>query len=673
MRIAFAITTVLTIGGLAAAPAVVSPTSVTADDGLAFVEVTFDHDITQVDRDALTAAGAVAVTPTGARTYRAALPLGATVRGAEVATVAATDKIDAALDRTTATPVAVRTTTSSADAVAAELRRLGGDVLDTVPVRESAGLVEVVVTLDGAAAAGMAASPAVAYVGPAPVAITAEDEKSAAVLARLVASGSDAGLGPDPSWEPRYEEWLADLGIDGTGVNVAVVDTGVDEEHPNLRVVGTVDYASPHDEPVDVGGHGTHVAGIIAGTGEGVPDEVASDADGFEVGTGVAPGAGITNQNIIGTSVASSHISLFEQAVADAMGLGANIWNASWTSGEGTNVGYTASGARLDALIRDGDPQTGGAQPFVMAFSAGNSGSGTDGEGRLTAPKEAKNLIVVASLDSPTDNPALGYSNDPRNISSFSSRGPTVDGRIGITVAAPGGDVRSTRSFIGSSCSTPVVDVAPGLYSYCSGTSMAAPHAAGSAALVTQWWREGQGAGADPSAALVRALLVNSAVDLMFPDIPNINEGWGRIDLDALFRPGTGRLVRDGQDVLTDPGEVHSLPVTVDGTSPLKVTVAWDDVPGDPAAAAAIVNDLDLELVAPDGTVYRGNNFDRGWSVAGGDADRLEVLENVYVEDPAVGSWTIRVAAAALPGDGALEQGDATDQDYTLVVSGIVD
>jgi hypothetical protein len=114
----------------------------------------------------------------------------------------------------------------------------------------------------------------------------------------------------------------------------------------------------------------------------------------------------------------------------------------------------------------------------------------------------------------------------------------------------------------------------------------------------------------------------------------------------------------------------HHLRVEAAGDSPLKVTLDWLDPAGDPSAETAIVNDLDLELVAPDGTTYKGNVFDQGWSTTGGEADRLEVLENVYVEEPAAGTWTVRVRAHALPGDGAAEQGDATDQDYTLVVSG---
>lgn len=669
MRTAIALAAVLTLGGLAAAPVVTAPA--VQSGGTAFVEVTFEDAVTQSDRDALTAAGADGVTVAGPRTYRAALPNGASVAVATITPLDARAKLDPAIERAAVAPVAIRTTAAGSAAVVAEVARLAGTVLGSHDVPDSDGLVEVLAVLDGATASALAASPAVAYVGPAPVRLAVEGERTNAVLARQVASGSDALLGPPPTFTPTYEEWLAELGLDGSGVVVAIVDDGVDEEHPQLDVVATKDYATPHDEPIDGTGHGTHVAGIVGATGTGIPDVLATDADGFEPGVGVAPAVGLTNQNIIATSaVFTNHVALFEEAVSDAIGFGANIWNASWTSGEGTGVGYLASGARLDSLVRDGQADVDGLQPFTMVFSAGNSGSG---EQTLTAPKAAKNIIVVAALQSPTS-PAIGGEGDPRTLASFSSRGPTKDGRIGITVAAPGESVRSTKSLgAGGLCFEPVTDPALPLYSYCSGTSMASPHVAGAAALITQWWREGLGAGADPSPALVKALLVNSAVDVQFPDIPNIHEGWGRVDLASLFRPGTGRIIRDGLDVLDDPGAVHEFRVDAAGDTPLKVTLDWLDPAGDPAAEAAIVNDLDLEVVAPDGTTYLGNVFENGWSTTGGEADRLEVLENVYIEDPAAGSWTIRVRAQALPGDGALQHGDATDQDYTLVVTGTTD
>ncbi len=138
-----------------------------------------------------------------------------------------------------------------------------------------------------------------------------------------------------------------------------------------------------------------------------------------------------------------------------------------------------------------------------------------------------------------------------------------------------------------------------------------------------------------------------------------------------MFTPGTGRTIRDGLDTLTDPGQTMVRTIDVAGDAPLKVTLNWLDPAGDPAAATAIVNDLDLVLVAPDGTRYLGNRFEKGWSVTGGTADRLEVLENVYVQSPMAGVWSVEVTAHALPGDGALLAGDETDQDFTLVMTGL--
>ena len=152
--------------------------------------------------------------------------------------------------------------------------------------------------------------------------------------------------------------------------------------------------------------------------------------------------------------------------------------NNSWTTGEGTNHGYQASERTHDFMVRDGDFDAPGLQPFIEVFSAGNSGPGSN---TLTAPKEAKNLIVTAS----SRNYRAG---SIESISSFSSRGPAVDGRQVPTIAAPGEEIASARNDTGGSCTGGGYDIggtgSPPLYSLCSGTSRAAPHAAGAVALV---------------------------------------------------------------------------------------------------------------------------------------------------------------------------------------------
>ena len=82
---------------------------------------------------------------------------------------------------------------------------------------------------------------------------------------------------------------------------------------------------------------------------------------------------------------------------------------------------------------------------------------------------------------------------------------------------------------------------------------------------------------------------------------------------------------------------------------PFKVTLAWTDFPSTAAAATNLVNDLDLELESPLGNIYRGNVFSGGWSVTGGTADRLNNVENVFVQGPAAGTWTVRVTGFNVP------------------------
>jgi hypothetical protein len=105
----------------------------------------------------------------------------------------------------------------------------------------------------------------------------------------------------------------------------------------------------------------------------------------------------------------------------------------------------------------------------------------------------------------------------------------------------------------------------------------------------------------------------------------------------------------------------------VDPTRPLKVTLAWSDAPGAVSANPALVNDLDLTVTLGANT-YRGNVFSAGWSAPGGSADRLNNLENVYVQN-ASGPATITVSATNVPGDGVPYNADLTDQDFAFVCS----
>jgi hypothetical protein len=606
--------------------------------------ISFDHAVSASDRASLDRAGAAAVEPWSRRSYAAFL-----------------DRRAAAVLRRTATVRRIgargKAGVHAGIGVAAVVRhRAGRRALELVR-NPDVGLI--------------ARDPSVLHVGRAPLGLLAEEEGGGQILAGNVAAGDKP--------KPGYGDWLKGVGADGTGVLISIVDSGVEEQHPDLegQVAGKKDYTGAGDEGVDDAGHGTHVAGIVAGSG--ATADLFSDPDGLAYGLGVAPGAKLFDQNAVsflagGINQPAAPFAL-KDAIAllakDAVDAGAVAWNASWQTGEGAGAGYVESARMVDLAVRDADPEKPGQQPLIMVFSAGNSGTLRE-ERTLTAPHEAKNIIVVAASKMPR-------AGDPAEVADFSSRGPGKDGRMLPTVTAPGDLVVSTRAFAGPLCGTdpPVDPPAPPspLHSACSGTSMASPHGAGAVALLTQWWRNFNG-GSNPSPAMAKALLVNTAKDLGERDVPNIREGWGRIDTGALLAPGAERVYVDQAVTLSDPGEIQTLRVVaVDPSQPVRATLTWTDAPGaarevddEETSPPALVNDLDLGVSAPSGG-YQGNRFEGGRSIPGGEEDRLNNVENVWLPAPGSGPITVSVKASALPGDGVPGAGDSTDQDYALVIS----
>ena len=435
-----------------------------------------------------------------------------------------------------------------------------------------------------------------------------------------------AGNHPGGDARARLPGAPASLGVDGTGVTWAISDTGVDWDHPDLasHIVGGftpatgADCTIPGQPGSDCpgGGHGTHVAGIVAG------DATAgfSDGSGFLYGLGMAPATSLYAINVFGD------ISLQENTKVAILG-GAIGSNNSWATTSGSGHGYTADARLEDILVRDGNLDTPGfAEPFLQVFSAGNAGPSPS---TITEPKEAKNILSVA-------NSFNSRAGNIDTIASTSSRGPAIDGRTLPTVTAPGSTIASTRNDTGGVCATPIAGT-NNLYAFCSGTSMASPHAAGAVILAAEWWRASH-AGADPSMAMAKALLVNAAVDMGAADIPNNNEGWGRIDITRVIQPAVAVVHLDQMSVLTGTGQQVIRHFAIDDTGePLRVTLAWSDAPGAAGANPALVNDLDLEVVH-NAQTYRGNVFSSGASVPGGVADSLNNLENVYITSPVAGA-----------------------------------
>ncbi len=518
--------------------------------------------------------------------------------------------------------------------------------------------------------------------------LTADDERSA----QIVAENLDGVAPPNTGPVVGYQAALTGLGLSGAGVVVGICDSGVDSHnnatmHPDLagRMSFFVD-TTGGITPTDTDGHGTHVAGIAVGnaaTGE-------TDPEGFLLGQGIAPGAMFGSVNPVDTpgGPGTGPVATFTQTMVNN---GAHVMSNSWRQLGGG--GYTANAALVDELVRDPNNATADLDYLVIVFSSGNSGPGA---GTITAPKEAKNPIVVGNAMNFRPGEALALSStsdDIRGINRSSSRGPADDGRILPTIVAPGTDIISTRSTVDANTGVPGVqrprtaytdtdaDVHQD-YTPMTGTSMAAPHVSGLCALLIEWWHNRTG-GKNPSPALLKALLINGAEDLaggpdgdsgaILTNIPNNVQGWGRVSLEnmVLQAPASDRgpkIFSDQKHAFTADGQELMIRVApVDTGRPLRVTLVWTDAPGAANASPALVNDLDLEVTEVDtANVFKGNVFTNGFSTTGGVFDTLNNIECVYVQNPD-GTYEVRVIAANIAASARPDVATPW-QDFALVI-----
>ncbi|MFD4029478.1 S8 family serine peptidase [Streptomyces sp. NPDC058637] len=296
---------------------------------------------------------------------------------------------------------------------------------------------------------------------------------------------STGQIGAPAAWARSY---------DGTGVKIAVVDTGIDASHPDLtgRVVAARNFSGSPDV-LDRVGHGTHVASVAAGSG-------AKDAR-FK---GVAPGAQLINAKV-----------LDDRGVGDDSGILAGV---DWAVAQGADVINMSLGSPdtlgidpLEAQVNKISAEKG----ILFAIAAGNSGSG---RGTVASPGSADAALTVGAVD------------DDEQIADFSSVGPrTGDGAVKPDITAPGVDITAAAA-AGTPGQNP-----PGYVSQ-SGTSMATPHVAGAAAILKQknpTW----------TGAQIKAVLTGSATD---GSHSVFQQGAGRLTVDKAI----------DQTLVSEPGSV---------------------------------------------------------------------------------------------------------------------
>ncbi|MCX6339471.1 MAG: S8 family serine peptidase [Candidatus Aureabacteria bacterium] len=403
--------------------------------------------------------------------------------------------------------------------------------------------------------------------------------------------------------------------LDGTGVDVLVYDGGRVYAHPDLDSHRTWGDAAPFAE------HATHVACTVCGDGTvtynncGMAPKANLLSMGFEDdGTGVFL---YTNPGDIQADLNYAKNTWPPSADLLNASIGTNTaWNGFPCSYEG-NYGPTSQ--LLDTIARGSL-----GEPFIMAWAAGNERGGACGSSYNTTapPAGAKNPIQS------------GATTESDGMSTFSSWGPTDDGRLKPVICSPGVNVLSCDD--------------AGGYTTMSGTSMASPTTAGIIALMLQQYRVSYATAGEFLPSSAKALLMHTALDLGNAG-PDFQFGYGRINgvnaVDAI-------IARDlKEEQLSDQNELHEYTITVaPGTLDLRASLAWDDAAGSNVTIKKLVNDLDLTLVGPDSTVYYPWILDPSnpSAAATQGEDTFNNQEQVVVQNPAEGSWKVCVRAREL-------------------------
>lgn len=384
--------------------------------------------------------------------------------------------------------------------------------------------------------------------------------------------------------------------LTGKGVRIGVWDTDV-ENHTDFA-----DRVTQREYEYHSHTHGTHVTGTIAGAGLIDPK-----------GKGVAPEALIYSYNF---NKHANKLSVAEERFYslqhDSIEITSNSWGVKIYDCP-NHISYSAADM-YDDIIAKNFPY------FLFVFSSGNDQS-LCSDGYNTTTKNLKNSLVVAA----------GSRYD--TITTFSSCGPTNDGRLLPNITANGYSLYST--------------VFDNQYGYMSGTSMATPAVTGVMSLLYQRYKETHG-GERPLSSMMRALACNTATDLGNPG-PDYRYGYGMINGNRAIE-----VLENGyyySDIISQ-SVIRKQTITVpEDAVALKVMLAWTDSAAYYGVDKTLVNDLDL-LVKKGGVGYTPWVLDPEYPEKNAvqKKDKLNNMEQVTIENPVAGNYSISVQGYSVPG-----------------------
>ncbi len=439
------------------------------------------------------------------------------------------------------------------------------------------------------------------------------------------------------------------LGYNGEGVRAEVADTGLRQTHVDLT--GAIMHNA-----AGVDSHGTATYGQNFGRGTANPS-----------GKGLLPaGQGIflASSEVLG-GVAARYTrtaelvnpSLVYQAVFQTNSTG----NTQITT-------YSTISQQMDDII------------FINDFLIFQSQSNTNNQ--TSRPQAwAKNIVSVGGINHGND---TNYANDNWNGASI---GPGADGRVKPDLAFYYDNILTTTSSSDTAYTSTF-----------GGTSAATPMTAGYGGLFHQMWHNGlfgNATGATvfasrPHFTTMKALMINTARQWAFSgsahNLSRNKQGYGHADAANAYNLRNKSFIVNETEVLTQ-GQSKSFTINVAAGEPaLKVTMAYADPAPNPINQTQHrVNNLDLTVTSPGGATYNGNwglgRYTSGstgsgegafelWSATGGTPDGKNTVENVFVQNPAAGNWTVTVTAAEINAPGRIENPGVMEADFALVVTG---
>jgi serine protease AprX len=431
------------------------------------------------------------------------------------------------------------------------------------------------------------------------------------------------------------------LGFRGEGVRAEVLDNGLRQTHNdfNSGMPPLIHNSSNTNEPSN---HGTSTYGITFGRG-------TSNAQG----RGMLPEAQGIFADYSFLANRYTHTARLNQSPYFAV-----FQTNSW--GGGLTTSYNTTSAQMDDILFLND--------ILVLNSQSNTGN------QSSRPEAwAKNIVSVGGIRHYN---TAGFTDD--RWADGASTGPAADGRIKPDLAHFYDSIFTTHNASNSSYTTGF-----------GGTSAATPITAGHFGIFYQMWHNGlfnNPTGATvfdsrPRMTTAKAIMINTAIqwDMTIPgtDTTRVRQGFGRASVENLYALRNKMRIVNETDVLTNlQTKTYVVNVPLGSTDPLKVTMVYADPMGNPASSMARINDLSLRVTSPAGAVYWGNNglgVGGGmWSTPGGTENTVDTVENVFVESPEAGSWTVEVIASELNQDARLETPDVIDADFALVASGVI-